>query len=67
MSSGQRGLLFKLMGEIGLTDKGEQLRWINNLLHTEYESRSQITAGDAKTLIDGLQKGIDAPDSEAAR
>lgn len=66
MSTGQRGLLFKLMGEIGLDDKGSQLQWINKQLVTEYESRALITAGDAKVLIDGLQKGIDAPPSELA-
>jgi len=66
MSTGQRGLLFKLMGEIGLHDQGPQLQWINKQLGTEYESRSLITAADAKVLIDGLQKGIDAPPSEPA-
>jgi hypothetical protein len=65
MSSGQRGLLFKLMGEIGLTDRGDQLRWINKQLSTEYQSRSLISAADAKVLIDGLQKGIDAPSEPA--
>lgn len=57
----QRGMLFALMGEIGLHDKGAQLTWINKQLGTEYESRTEITATNAKILIDGLQKGIDAP------
>ena len=65
MSSRQRGMLFKLMGEIGLDDKGSQLTWINKMLGTEYESRTSITFADAKTLIDGLQKGIDAPSEPA--
>lgn len=64
MSPRQRGLLFKLMGEIGLDDKAEQLRWINKQLGTEYESRTQITFTNAKLLIDGLQKGIDAPSDQ---
>ena len=61
MSPRQRGKLFALMGEIGLHDKADQLRWINQQLGTEYESRSSITYANAKILIDGLQKGIDAP------
>ena len=59
MSPRQRGKLFALMGEIGLHDKADQLRWINQQLGTEYESRSSITYANAKVLIDGLQKGID--------
>lgn len=61
MSGRQRGMLFALMGQMGKDDKGSQLTWINKTLGTEYESRSDITAGDAKILIDALQKGIDAP------
>ena len=65
MNAGQRGLLFKLMGEIGLTEKGPQLEWINKQLGTSYESRTAITYADARVLIDGLQKGIDAPSEPA--
>lgn len=67
MNGRQRGMLFALMGEIGLHDKGEQLTWINKQLGTSYESRTEITFDNAKLLIDGLQKGIDAPaQSESA-
>lgn len=59
----QRGKLFALMGEIGLHEKGEQLRWINKTLPAEYESRSLITYDDAQVLIKGLEKGIDANDA----
>lgn len=59
MSGRQRGQLFVLMGQIGKADKGSQLEWINKTLGTEYESRSSITAGDAKILIDALKQGID--------
>jgi hypothetical protein len=65
MSNAQRGKLFKLMTEVDLTEKGEQLAWVNRTLGREYESRTQITAADAKTLIDGLQAGIDAPSEPA--
>lgn len=65
MTGPQRGKLFALMGEIGLHDKGAQLQWINKQLTRDYESRTQITFADAKVLIDGLQKGIDAPPPES--
>lgn len=56
----QRGQLFVLLGEIGLTAKADQLRWINKQLQREYESRTQITFDDAKVLIDALTKsGVD--------
>jgi hypothetical protein len=61
MSTAQRGKLFALMGEIGLHDRGDQLAWINKLLKTSYESRTELTSEDAKTLIDGLLQGADVP------
>lgn len=66
MTGPQRGKLFKLMSEIGLDDKGAQLTWINQQLGTDYESRTKITFDNAKVLIDGLQQGINAPQSEPA-
>lgn len=62
----QRGQLFVLMGEIGKSDKGTQLAWINKTLGTEYESRTAITAGDAKILIDALKQGTEAPPGDPA-
>jgi hypothetical protein len=61
----QRGKLFALMGEIGLHDKADQLRWINKQLHTEYESRTEVTFDNANVLIKGLEQGIDAPSEPA--
>lgn len=65
MSGRQRGALFAMLGELGLTKQPDQLSWINKQLGVEYESRSQITAGDADVLITALKAGI-GPTSEAA-
>lgn len=66
MSPRQRGMLFALMGEVDLHDKGAQLEWINRTLKTGYSSRSELTFADAKMLIDSLQKvGVEAPSGPA--
>lgn len=62
MTVKQRGQLFVLLGQIGLTAKADQLRWINQQLSREYESRTEITFDDAKVLIDALMTtGVDVP------
>lgn len=66
MSGRQRGMLFALLGEIGLTNQVDQLRWVNQQLHTEYTSRRQITAGNADMLITALKAGDVNATSERA-
>lgn len=62
MTTPQRGQLYVLLGQIGLTAKADQLRWMNKQLGTEYDSRTQLTFDDAKLLIDALTTtGIDVP------
>jgi hypothetical protein len=56
MTVKQRGQLFVLLGQIGLTAKPDQLSWINKQLGREYESRTEITFDDAGVLIDALMK-----------
>lgn len=66
MSGRQRGQLFVLLGELGLTQQPDQLRWVNQQLKTEYASRRQITAGDADLLITALKAGDVPAQSERA-
>lgn len=66
MSGRQRGQLFVLLGELGLMNQTDQLRWINRQLGTEYQSRSKITAGNADVLITALKAGDVPASSEAA-
>jgi len=63
MTGRQRGQLFVLMGEQGLSDKAAQLRWINRTLGTEYESRGHVTFVEAAKLIDTLKSGITVAES----
>jgi hypothetical protein len=69
MTVKQRGQLFVLLGQIGLTSKPDQLGWINKQLNREYESRTEITFDDAKQLIDALMTtGVDvAPEDDGTR
>lgn len=66
MTPRTRGKLFALMQDIGLHDKADQLEWINATLNASYESRSQLTATDAGTLIKTLEGGITTPGSSEA-
>lgn len=66
MSGRQRGALFAMLSEIGLTNQVDQLQWINRQLGTEYESRSKITAGNADLLITALKAGDVPAGSERA-
>lgn len=66
MSGRQRGALFAMLGELGLTNQVDQLGWVNRQLKTEYESRTQITAGDADVLITALKAGDVPASSERA-
>lgn len=67
MTQKQRGALFAMLGELGLTNQVDQLRWINQQLKTEYESRTQITAGNADLLITALKAGDVPATSERAQ
>lgn len=66
MSGRQRGALFAMLGELGLMNQVDQLGWVNRQLKTEYESRTQITAGDADVLITALKAGDVPASSERA-
>lgn len=67
MSGRQRGALFAMLGELGFTQQADQLRWVNKQLGTEYESRTQITAGDADVLITALKAGDVSPGPNSER
>lgn len=66
MTQKQRGALFAMLGELGLTNQVDQLQWVNQQLGTEYESRTQITAGNADLLITALKAGDVPATSERA-
>lgn len=66
MTQKQRGALFAMLGELGLTNQVDQLQWVNKQLGTEYESRTQITAGNADLLITALKAGDVPATSERA-
>lgn len=53
-----RGRLFALFGQKGVAE-ADQLTGANHILGTAYESRSQFTEDDAKTLIAALEKRPD--------
>jgi hypothetical protein len=63
MNSGQRGKMFALLGELGLTDAVTTRATINGLLEDAklpaIVSRNDLTQKAASVVIDGLQKELD--------
>jgi hypothetical protein len=55
MAAKTRGQMFALFGDLGIPDD-QQLPGINHILHTDYESRSDLTEADAKRVIAVLRQ-----------
>ena len=55
MTPAQRGKLFALLGENGITLADDQRQWIANQLGRELQSRATLTKADAARLIDALE------------
>lgn len=55
MKENTRKAMFAAFNERGVTDKAAQLRGINALLGTDYDSRSLLTEDQAKRVIDSLK------------
>lgn len=55
MTPAQRGKLFALLGENGITLADDQRQWIADQLGREPQSRATLTKADAARLIDALE------------
>ncbi|MGZ0150685.1 ERF family protein [Kribbella sp. WER1] len=58
MTPRQRGMLFALLGDLGINDANDQREHIGRILERPIESRGDLTSDEAKAVIDALQQGV---------
>ena len=65
ITEAQRGKMFALFGDYGITDRADQLAFIGKIIDREMGSRAELTKADAARIIDALESMGQADEPQA--